>query len=153
MDHIAGQKQVDVVPLDIKAVTVHAPHMNPLYATTKQGTIGELIVQLRLLEYDVQAAAPIKDSGNDLIAIRCDVFRAIQVRSSTRGRIVKPKKRVSYDILAVVKLLKKDGRFIIKEAEIFFFSKDDVEKISGNVSKYPKNLLNQEVIEQFFHKQ
>ncbi len=35
--------------------------MNDLYATTKQGTIAELIVQLRLLEHDVQAAPPIKD--------------------------------------------------------------------------------------------
>jgi len=124
--------------------------MNPLYATTKQGTIGELIVQLRLLEHDVQAAAPIKDSGNDLIAIKGPLFRAIQVRSSITGRISKPKKRVSYDILAVVKLPKKDGRFVTRDAEVYLFSRGDVDRISGNVSKYSENLFSEDLIADFF---
>ena len=43
---------------------------NPIPKNMKTGTIGELLVQLRLLQYNVQAAPPIKDSGNDLIAIK-----------------------------------------------------------------------------------
>jgi len=50
------------------------------------GTIGELLVQLRLLELGVQAAPPIKDSGNDLIAVRGQAFCAIQVRTTAGVR-------------------------------------------------------------------
>ena len=50
---------------------------NPISARIKIGTIGELLVQLRLLLYQVQAAHPIKDSGNDLIAVKGEVSRAI----------------------------------------------------------------------------
>jgi hypothetical protein len=59
---------------------------NPISDQLKTGTIGELLVQLRLLQYCVQAAPPIKDSGNDLIAVRGEEFRGIQVKTSTKGR-------------------------------------------------------------------
>ncbi len=36
---------------------------NPLHKTTHKGTIGERLIQLRLLEFGVQAAQPIKDKG------------------------------------------------------------------------------------------
>jgi hypothetical protein len=124
--------------------------MNALYATTKQGTIGELIVQLRFLEYDVQAAPPIKDSGNDLIAIKGAAFRAIQVRCSMSGKISKPKKKISYHILAVVKLPKENGRFVTSKAEVYLFSRGEVDGISGNVSKYPDNLLDEDLVAAFF---
>jgi hypothetical protein len=94
--------------------------MNPLYATTKEGTIGELLVQLRLLENDIQAAPPVKDSGNDLIAIRDDSFRAIQVRTTTSDTIHKPRVAVLYHILAIVKLPLVNGRCVIRDAEIYF---------------------------------
>ena len=55
---------------------------NPLPPTTCVGTIGELFVQLRLLEYGIQAAPPIKDSGNDFVAIKGDVVKFIQVKTS-----------------------------------------------------------------------
>ena len=125
-------------------------YMNALYATTKQGTIGELIVQLRLLEYDIQAAPPIKDSGNDLIAIRGARFRAIQVRCSVSGKINKPKKKISYHILAVVKLPKKNGRFATSKAEVYLFPQKEVDGITGNVSKYPNNKLDDNLIAAFF---
>jgi hypothetical protein len=56
--------------------------MNELPKPLLQGTFGELIVQIRLFQAGVQAAPPIKDSGNDLIAIRKDTFKAVQVRTS-----------------------------------------------------------------------
>lgn len=40
--------------------------MNPLSENITKGTFGELLVQLRLLQYGVQATPPLKDSGNDL---------------------------------------------------------------------------------------
>ena len=125
--------------------------MNPLYATTQQGTIGELIVQLRFLEHDVQAAPPIKDSGNDLIAIRERVFRAVQVRSTINETIHIPDDRVLYDILAVVQLPKKNGRFVTRDAQIYLFPVDTVKAgLPGKVSRYPKNLFSQELIDALF---
>jgi hypothetical protein len=56
---------------------------NKLPDTITTGTIGEILCQLRLLEFGVQAAPPIKDSGNDLIAIRGEVVKYIQVKTST----------------------------------------------------------------------
>ncbi|HEY2392370.1 MAG TPA: hypothetical protein VGK22_14440 [Candidatus Angelobacter sp.] len=56
--------------------------MNKITDRLKLGTLGELLVQLRLMEFDVQAAAPLKDSGNDLSAIRGTAMRAIQVKAT-----------------------------------------------------------------------
>lgn len=41
---------------------------NPLPKALATGTLGELLVQFRLLQFDIQAAPPLKDSGNDLVA-------------------------------------------------------------------------------------
>lgn len=57
--------------------------MNQITVQVKIGTIGELLVTLRLLQYGVQAAPPLKDSGNDLIAVRGMRFSAIQVKTIT----------------------------------------------------------------------
>ena len=44
--------------------------MNPIDPRMRTGTIGEILVQLLLLQYGVQAPHP-----NDLIAISCHVSR------------------------------------------------------------------------------
>lgn len=77
--------------------------MNPLTDQTTLGTVGELLVQLRLLQFDVQASPPLKDSGNDLIAIRGRCVRSIQVKATEyrRGKRVSWKARTC-DLLAVV---------------------------------------------------
>lgn len=82
---------------------------NPISAELKTGTIGELLVQLRLLQYDVQAAPPLKDSGNDLIAAKGDRFKSIQVRTTTTGRFEKPPENKIYHILAIVHLAGEDN--------------------------------------------
>ncbi len=61
--------------------------MNPLSEHLHTGTVGELLIQLRLLQYHVQAAPPLKDTGNDLIAIRGSVFKAIQVKTTTGEQV------------------------------------------------------------------
>jgi hypothetical protein len=70
------------------------------------GTVGELLVQLRLLQHDVQAAPPLKDSGNDLIAVRGHTFRAVQVRTTrlAQPRWQLPPKDRAYHLLALVAL-------------------------------------------------
>jgi hypothetical protein len=55
--------------------------MNPIDDSLLTGTYGELLVQLRLLQCGVQAAPPLKDSGNDLIAVKGPTFRAVQVET------------------------------------------------------------------------
>ena len=76
--------------------------MNRITDNLKIGTVRELLVQLRLLEHDVQAAPPIKDSGNDLIAVRGESFRAIQIKTTTGNNFDKPNPDRKYHILAVV---------------------------------------------------
>jgi hypothetical protein len=58
--------------------------MNDLQQRLATGTVGELIAQLRLLEHGVQAALPLRDTGNDLIAIKGNIFKAIQVKSTRK---------------------------------------------------------------------
>jgi hypothetical protein len=125
--------------------------VNPLYATTHQGTIGELFVQLRLLEHDVQAAPPVKDSGNDLIAIKGQAFRAIQVRSTINETIHRPDEGVLYDILAIVKLKKTRARFVTDGAKIYLFTRSMVTAgLPKKVTHYSKSLLSPELIDQLF---
>ena len=78
--------------------------MNPLHENLKIGTLGELLVQLRLLQYDVQAAAPLKDSGNDLIAVKGRVIRAIQVKTTSEGGKFGRTRPEHYDLVAFVEL-------------------------------------------------
>jgi len=57
--------------------------MNAISKTIKTGDLGELLVQIRLLQFDVQCARSKSDSGNDWLATRGDAFRAIQVKTTT----------------------------------------------------------------------
>ena len=57
-----------------------------------------------LLQYDVQAAAPLKDSGNDLIAVKGRVIRAIQVKTTCEGGKFGRTRPEHYDLVAFVEL-------------------------------------------------
>ncbi len=97
---------------------------NPLPKTTYIGTIGELLVQLRLLEFGIQAAPPIKDSGNDLIAIRGEVVKFIQIKTSKSTiRSVSGLPKV-YHIVALVELkYSKDSSLLVDKSRIFVYKK------------------------------
>jgi hypothetical protein len=84
--------------------------MNALPEGLLKGTFGELLVQLRLLQHSVQAAPPVKDTGNDLIAIRGTVFRAVQVRTRCSFPVDVKKRKLpkQYHVLAIVVLGKVD---------------------------------------------
>jgi len=79
--------------------------MNKISADNKTAKLGELLVQLDLLDNDVQAAPPIYDSGNDLIAVKSDVFKAVQIKTEgpNSASWTVPDDRL-YHILALVKL-------------------------------------------------
>ena len=103
--------------------------MNKITDRVKLGTFGELLVQLRLLEFDVQAAQPLKDSGNDLIAIRGDAMRAIQVKATKiedDGYRVRGGLPERYHALAVVKLEGGEGTLYLDQSRVFFIAKEDV---------------------------
>ncbi len=109
--------------------------MNALFETHFQGTLGELITQTYLLAHGVQAAPPIKDSGNDLIAIG-DSFCAVQVKTSKDGSIKKPNPKRLYHILAVVHLPFDRDFPLVDKARVFLFPKVDVVGLTGTVDDY-----------------
>ena len=47
--------------------------------------VNFLLGQLRLLQYDVQAAPPLKDADSDFIALKGYAIRCVQVRTSTNS--------------------------------------------------------------------
>lgn len=99
---------------------------NPLPKTVHIGTIGEILVQLRLLEYGVQSAPPIKDSGNDLIAIKGEVVKYVQVKTST-SRIggVNGLPDI-YHIVALVELeYSEDGGLLLDQSRIYVYKKGE----------------------------
>lgn len=125
--------------------------MNPIDRTTKIGTIGELLVQLRLLQYDVQAAPALKDSGNDLIAVKGENFRAVQVKTRTSNNIsfsnLDEKK---YHILALVRLIGDDHTFHLDRSEIYLLTKPEVTKNSYNITELAGKELTHQRIEELF---
>ena len=109
--------------------------MNPLEDSAITGSIGELLIQIRLMQYDIQVASPTDDSGNDLIAVRGEVFRALQVKT-TRKPPFRPPKPASlpgrYHILALVYLHITDQpeQVRLDECLIFLLGRKYVEKMN-----------------------
>ncbi len=104
--------------------------MNELPPRVSLGTIGELLVQLRLLELGIQAAPPVKDSGNDLIAILGREFRAVQVKTglNRRPRVGRTRLPPRFHILALVHLTKKDGQYRFDGSKIYCLTKAECEE-------------------------
>jgi hypothetical protein len=107
--------------------------MNKITDKIRIGTLGELLVQLRLLEHNVQAAPPIKDSGNDLITIRGQVFRAIQVKTTTGEEYSKANLPEMYHILAVVQLVDDQDRIYLDRSPVFLIPRDKVQGASTRI--------------------
>lgn len=99
---------------------------NELPDKVTTGTIGEILCQLRLLEFGVQAAPPIKDSGNDLIAVKGEVVKYIQVKTSAVGV---PKMRglpEVYHLVFLVKLESDDvGALLLDQSSVSVVLKDN----------------------------
>src|SRR5260370_35164638 len=120
--------------------------MNNITDNLKLGTIGELLVQLRLLEFDVQADPPLKDSGNELIAIRGTAMRAIQVKA-TKIEEDGYQIRVAdlprlYHALAIVKLEGDENTLRLDEPRIFLIAKDDVRNGRCREEEVKRSALN-----------
>ncbi len=126
--------------------------MNRLPPRLSVGTLAELLVQLRLLEYGVQAAPPIKDSGNDLIAVFGNVFKAIQVKATTGRRRSVHFNRLpaQYHLLAFVQFLPPQPLLQLDEATIYLLSRREIENESNLRSDWQAYLLSAGRIEELF---
>lgn len=123
---------------------------NPIWPTVKTGTVGELLVQLRLLQYDVQAAPPLKDSGNDLIALRGFVVRTIQVKTTTTDVLPAwPEERL-YHLLAVVRLKGENRDLLLDKSQIFLVRKGDLFNLARNWAALRPFELSQTQIDELF---
>jgi len=108
---------------------------NPIDKNTKIGTIGELLVQLRLLQYDIQSAPPIKDSGNDLVALKGRNIKLVQVKTTATSTFPKlPGKKKIYDLLAIVELTGFDKTLMLDNAEIYLIPISDVYNIPRDLN-------------------
>ena len=126
--------------------------MNPISPEVLTGTIGELLVQIRLLQYGVQAAPPVKDSGNDLIAVRGNVFKALQVKTTTTGIFAPPRSNANYHILAVVMLNGEGNQVQLDQSEVFLIPKEKVGQIPRRVSQWDKTQfgISKTIVERLF---
>jgi hypothetical protein len=128
--------------------------MNKISGQVRIGAIGELLVQLRFLQYDVQAAPPLKDSGNDLIAIRGEQWRAIQVKTTqTReGRCVFDLRKLPllYHLLAIVRLEGDERNVYLDRSSVYFLEKHEINKGYYTFEELAHRELSGKLIDQLF---
>lgn len=110
--------------------------MNPLSKHLRIGTVGELLIQLRLLQYHVQAAPPLKDSGNDLIAIKGRVFKAIQVKTTTGEDVRCEAPDRSFHLLGLVRLEGEGDTLYLDRCDVYLIPKDEVEAARRTLERY-----------------
>ena len=125
--------------------------MNPLSERLITGITGELLVQLRLFQHGVQAAPPLADSGNDLIAIRNNVFKAVQVKTSwlENPRFEIPRDRL-YHILALVHLQGEENELHLDESRVYLVKKEEIEQGTFNSRDLTSHLLSSSLIDRLF---
>ena len=124
--------------------------MNRISNRIKTGTVGELLVQIRLLQFGVQAAPPIKNSGNDLIAVNGREFRAVSVRTTTTGTFCKPPDERLYHVLAVVELAGDERQLFLDRSRIFLIEPPQVRDASTDTSRLAGFEISRERVEALF---
>jgi hypothetical protein len=105
--------------------------MNALPPRIKRGTLGELLAQVYLLEYGVQAAPPLRDSGNDLIACRGESIFALQVKTKKKYNFSKGQLPELYHGAVFIVLKEKKGRCDISNPDIYLMTRAEIESASG----------------------
>ena len=124
--------------------------MNQVTDKVLTGTLGELLVQIRLLQHGVQAAPPIKDSGNDLIAVNGKEFRAVSVRTTTTGTYSKPEAGRLYHVLAVVFLVGDEREVSLDGSQLFLIPQAEVAAASTDCEKLEKFKFSRHLVEKLF---
>ena len=101
------------------------------------GTIGELLAQLRLLQHGVQAAPPLKDTGNDLIALKGWITKCVQIKTTAGDTFNLNNLPEKYHFVLLVRLEGEGNSIFLDRTEIFLLTKDNTCKIK--VKKGGKN--------------
>lgn len=91
---------------------------NPLTPSVITGSLGELFAQMKLLELGVQAVAPHKDSGNDLIAVKGRVVKFIQVKTGINRQPSAVNLPEIYDLVFLVNICVRDLNYFHDESTI-----------------------------------
>ena len=108
---------------------------NPLPKTTQIRTIGEVFVQLKLLEFDVQAAPPMRDSGNDLVAIKGRIIKLIQVKTTQNDDWNLNNLKKVYDLVFLVKLESEDNRILFDKSKVFVLQEGEPKSSKVELTK------------------
>lgn len=127
--------------------------MNPISDNLVKGTLGELLVQARLLCFGVQAAPPLKDSGNDLIAVRHDQFRAIQVKTTQDSSYNLPEEERLYHILAAVQLAGEGNCVDFEQSKIYLIPRSELHGLTRQFSGIPQWEISEGLVECLFRQQ
>ncbi len=124
---------------------------NPVSSQMKVGLIGELLVELRLLQYGIQSSKPRLDSGNDLVASSRKKFYALQIKSTTGKRFSYPNDRTVFDILIFVKLNAWSGEEIeLDKSELYLIRKEKIGEFKRSRAK-DNFLLSPSLIKELFN--
>lgn len=121
---------------------------NPITSRMETGKAGELLLQIRFLQYGIQAAPPIIDTGNDLIAVRGFTFKSIQVKSTTTRTFNKPSDTCLYHLLAVVLLESTDDSLLLDNSVIYLIPRKDVLRLPANIDRFGQYELSQALADQ-----
>lgn len=101
---------------------------NDLPPNVSRGTLGELLAQVYLLAHGVQAAPPIRDSGNDLIACRRGRFCALQVKTRKKHSFSRRGLPDIYDGVVLIVLKEDDHQFGTTKPDIYLMRRNDFEQ-------------------------
>ena len=123
---------------------------NPISDKIKTGTLGELLVQIRLLQYGVQAAPPLKDSGNDLIAVLGEAFRGVQVKTTASRNLQWQNLPDHYHLLALVDLAGEESEIYLDQTLVYLVPRDQVPNVHPNNGSLDKFLISQELVNRLF---
>jgi hypothetical protein len=127
--------------------------MNPLPKKLATGTVGELLVQLRLLQFDVQAAPPLKDTGNDLFAIRGKEIRALQIKTTANAagfRLNRRRLPARYHALVLVWIDGEVTELHLDYCRIYLLPKSEVNKWTYSLRELEPHKLSAAVVDNLF---
>ena len=124
--------------------------MNPIDEALLTGTFGELLVQLRLFQYQVQATPPLKDTGNDLIAVRGETLKAIQVKTTRLNDMVRIPTDRLYHALAIVRLSGEGRELHLDQSEIYLIDRSEIDSGSVDWHDLERFRLCQGVVDSLF---
>lgn len=123
---------------------------NPLTPNLVTGTIGELLAQLRLLQYDVQAAPPLKDTGNDLIALRDWITKCVQIKTTASDTFNLSSLPEKYHFVLLVKLEGEGNDIFLDQTRIFLLTKEEITKNTYSVRELSDKILNKNIVDKIF---